>query len=110
MYRTGKTTMSEEHRIKAAELLNEDPIIQLMHGRLERAKCTDVKNIWQDHLEKLTAAALGILLTFATVAYSPDTHAETASNGEQEYTLCALAILKWLLVIEGIIIAIGLFL
>ena len=49
--------MTEAHRIKAAELLNEDPEVHLIYRSIERAKKSEIKHVWQHTLERLTDTA-----------------------------------------------------
>lgn len=60
--RNNKRTMSENMRIAAAKLLNEEPDQQLLYGRIERAKDKQVKMAWKHVLEKLTHTAAAVIL------------------------------------------------
>ena len=96
-WRTGKETMSEQQRIKVAELLKQEPIEQLIHGRLERAKCTDSKKVWQQHLERLTAAGASLVFAFVIFFQPVDVEARTlqaAENDTPAYTLCEIIIMS----------------
>jgi transcriptional regulator with XRE-family HTH domain len=84
LYRNGHKTLTEDHRLIAAKLLDDDPVVQLVHGRLERASSPESRHAWQVMMERLTAAALGILLTFSSFMYSPELSAGTEHNADQD--------------------------
>ena len=79
--------MSEEARMRAAELLNEDPIVQLVHGRMERAKCSDVRNVWQRSLETLTRAGAALVLAFVLIG-TPATVDASEPELREQCILC----------------------
>lgn len=92
-WRTNKNTMDAAARLKAAELLHEDPAAHMMYGELERAKNPGQRVAWLAAIKRINATAAAVVLAVGLWIPSQDVMA----GGFYEvtgYTLCALIVLS----------------
>ena len=83
--------MTEEQRIRAAELLHEDPELHLIYRSIERAKNTGAKKTWLSTLSKVNASAAALVLAIGLYIPSHNVSAESFYE-TTGYTLCAYVI------------------
>ena len=71
-YMRGNRTMTAEHRIIAAKLLNHDPAQHLIYMEMERTKDPKAYKIWEHALKRITATAAAIAVAvFVAIAPRP---------------------------------------
>lgn len=92
-WRCYNRTMDASARVKAAELLGEDPGVHMMYGELERAKNPGQRVAWLAAIKRINATAAAVGLAVGLWIPSQDVLAagiyETTG-----YTLCALIALS----------------
>ena len=80
-YMHDNRTMTAEHRIIAAKLLNQDPATHLLYMEMERTDDPQIKRVWQNVIARMTATAAALVC--AVIVTITPTDSQANSSGDQ---------------------------